>query len=186
MANANKVIRNDQTGQALRFIQTSRDTNGQLLEMESTLRAHSTRPPAHYHPNQDEDFTVLSGELTVQLEGQTKTLRQGDRIHISRNVVHSMWNQSDEEAVVNWRVSPALDTEDFFETAYGLANDGKVGPNGRPALLQAALLMQHFSRVYRLTRPSLFVQRVVFGLLSPLAYVAGYRPTYKKYLNGPA
>ncbi|MDB5240380.1 MAG: cupin protein [Spirosoma sp.] len=183
MAYTNKVIRNAKTGQALRFIQTSRDTNGQLLEMESTFRARSTKPAAHYHPIQDENFTVIAGELTVQIDGQTRTFRPGDRLHIPRNTVHSMWNASDEETVVNWQVSPALDTEFFLETAYGLANEGKTGPDGRPALLQSALLMQHFSRVFRLTSPSLLVQQLVFGLLSPLAYVVGYRPTYKKYLN---
>jgi quercetin dioxygenase-like cupin family protein len=183
MAYSNKVIRNPQTGQTLRFIQTSRDTNGQLLQMESTFRARSTKPAAHYHPNQDEDFTVIAGELTVQIGGQIKAFRQGDRLHIPQNTVHSMWNASDEETIVNWQVSPALDTEDFLETAYGLANEGKIGPNGKPALLQAVLLMQHFSRVFRLTSPALPVQKVVFGLLSPLAYIAGYRPTYDKYLN---
>lgn len=29
-------------------------------------------------------------------------------------------------------VEPALDTEGFFETLYGLARAGKVGPNGQP------------------------------------------------------
>lgn len=168
MAYANKVIRNDQTGQVIRFVRTSRDTNGQLLQMESTFRAQSTKPAAHYHPNQDEDFTVIAGELTVQTGEQTKIFLAGERLHIPRNTVHSMWNTSDVEAVVNWQVSPALDTEEFLETAYGLANEGKVGSNGRQGLLQGALLMQHFSKVFWLTSPSILVQKVVFGLLSPL------------------
>ncbi|GAB4492518.1 MAG: hypothetical protein OHK0019_14590 [Saprospiraceae bacterium] len=42
---------------------------------------------------------------------------------------------------------------------------------------------QGFSREFRLTKPKLWVQRLVFGVLSPFAWLAGYRSTYKKYLD---
>ncbi len=183
MAHSNKVIRNPQTGQQLRFIQTNRDTNGQLLEMEARFRANSVEPAAHFHPRQAEDFTVLAGELTVEIDGQRKILRQGDTLHVPPNTVHSMWNASTAETLVNWQVTPALDTEYFFETAFGLASDGKVGPTGMPPLLQTALLAQHFSNIFRLAKPPRVVQQIIFGVLTPLAYLAGYRPTYKKYLS---
>ncbi|GAB2569131.1 cupin domain-containing protein [Spirosoma areae] len=183
MAFSNKTIHNPKTGQTIRFIRSSHDTGGQLLEMESTFRAHSTKPAAHYHPHQVENFTVLTGELTVQVDGQVKTLRAGDRLHVPQNTVHSMWNASATETTVNWQVSPALNTEYFFETAFGLASDGKVGPTGMPPLLQTTLLANYFSAVFRLAKPSRIIQQVVFGLVSPLAYLAGYRPVYKKYLD---
>lgn len=183
MAHSNKTISNPQTGQQLRFIRTSSDTNGHLLEMEARFRANSIEPAAHYHPRQTEDFKVLSGQLTVKSDGQTKILRQGDTLHIPLNTVHSMWNSSAEETVVNWQVTPALDTEYFFETAFGLASDGKVGSNGMPPLLQTALLSQHFSGIFRLAKPPRAIQMIVFGLLSPLAYLMGFRPTYRKYMS---
>lgn len=183
MAHANKTIRNPKTGQVIRFIRTSRDTNGQWLDMEATFPARSIEPAAHYHPQQDEDFTVVAGELTVQIDRQTKTLRPGDTLHVPRHKVHSMWNGSDAETIVNWQVRPALATEYFFETAFGLATDGKTGPTGRPPLLQTALVARHFSTVYRLAKPPRVIQWVIFGLLAPLAYAVGYRPTYQRYLS---
>lgn len=183
MAYANKTISNNVTGQTIRFIKTAKDTGGQLLEMESTYAAHSTEPAEHYHPHQVEDFTVMSGELTVRVGGQVKTLRQGDKLHIPQNVVHSMWNQSTENVVVNWQVRPAMDTEQFFETAMGLANDGKVNEKGMPPILQVVLMANRFSNVFRLTKPGPSVQKIVFTLLTPFAYLAGYRPTYRKYLD---
>ncbi len=183
MAFPNKTIRNEKTGQQIRFIRTSRDTNGQQLEMEATFRARSTQPAAHYHPNQAEDFTIVSGELTVQIDGQTNVLKPGDSLHIPQNTVHSMWNASDAETVVTWQVQPALNTEYFFETAFGVANNSKTDANGMPSLLQMALLAQHFSDVFRLAAPPNAIQQIVFGVLSPFAYLAGYRPVYKKYLN---
>lgn len=183
MAYVNKTIANKVTGQTIRFIKTAKDTNGQLLEMESTYTAQSTEPAPHYHPHQVEDFTVMSGELTVRIDGALKTLRQGDKLHVPQNTVHSMWNQSGKQTVVNWQVKPAMDTEYFFETATGLANDGKVDEKGMPPILQLVLMANRFSDVFRLTKPGLAVQKIVFALLTPFAYLAGYRPTYRKYLD---
>ena len=183
MAYAQKIIRNPQTGQQIRFLRTGRDTCGQLLEMEATFAGNSAKPVAHYHPYQAEDFRVVSGRLTVQVGGQTKVLGPGDTLHIPRHTVHAMWNASPDETVVNWQVTPALTTDHFFETVFGLASDGTAGANSRPPLLQTVLLVQYFSAVFRLARPPRTIQRVLFSLLSPVAYLAGYRPTYPKYLD---
>ncbi|WP_420151696.1 cupin domain-containing protein [Spirosoma sp.] len=183
MAYANKTITNNITGQSIRFIKTAKETKGQLLEMESTYAAHSTEPAEHYHPHQVEDFTVLSGELTVRVDGAVKTLRRGDKLHVAQNKVHSMWNQSHEAAVVNWQVKPAMDTEYLFETLTGLANDGKVNAKGLPSFLQLVLMANRFLNVIRLTKPGLVTQKILFTALTPFAYLAGYRPTYRKYFD---
>ncbi|GAB3917454.1 cupin domain-containing protein [Larkinella terrae] len=183
MAYANKVISNTKTGQEIRFIQTKNDTDGELLEMEAAFRAHSSEPVAHYHPHQTEDFQVLSGKLTVRMNGKVRLFRAGDRFHIPKNTVHAMWNPTDQKTVVNWRVTPALDTEYFLETTTGLANDGKTNASGIPSVLQLSLLINRFSRVFRLTKPGPVVQKVVFSLLTPVACVLGYKATYAKYLD---
>ncbi|GAB4013369.1 cupin domain-containing protein [Spirosoma sp. KCTC 42546] len=183
MAYANKTIRNTLTGQVIRFIKTGKDTAGELLEMEAWYEGQSIEPAPHYHPHQAEDFTILSGELTTKINGQLKTLRAGDKLHIPKNTVHSMWNQSGEKTIVKWQVQPALDTEYFFETATGLANDGKTNALGMPNFLQGLLLINRFSSVYRLTKPKFFVQKIAFLVLAPVAYLLGYRPTYTKYLD---
>ena len=183
MAYKNKYISNTRTGQSYRFVQTARDTSGKLLEMESTFRPGSPEPAPHYHPHQTEDFTVMAGELTVRMEGQLIRLKAGDTLRVPPNTVHSMWNASATLATVNWQVKPALETEFFFETITGLINEGHVGPNGRPPLLQSTLLANHFSSVFRLAKPSYALQRAFFSIISPIARLVGYRATYDRYLN---
>jgi quercetin dioxygenase-like cupin family protein len=183
MAFKNKLIRNTVTGQEIRFLQTAIDTAGQLLEMESTYQAYSKEPAVHYHPHQAEDFEVLSGELTVRIHGQQNVLKAGDKLHIPRNVVHAMWNASGYKTIVNWQVRPAMNTEHLLETASGLASDGKVNENGMPPLLQTALMVNRFSKVFRIAKPPFIVQRILFTILTPFAYLAGYRPSYKQYLD---
>ena len=183
MAYRNKTIWNPTTGQTIRFLKTAAETNGQFLEMESTFGIHSKEPPLHYHPNQDESFTVLSGELVVRMNGEIKQFAAGTRFEVPRGTSHAMWNDSSLPAIVNWRVSPALNTEMFFENTMGLAMDGKTNAKGMPNILQIALIANKYDNIFRLSKPSFAVQKIVFSILTPFAYLAGYRPSYDKYLN---
>lgn len=183
MAYRGKIIRNEVTGQSIRFVTTSKDSKGELLEMVTSFTPHSTPPASHYHPEQHEEFSVLEGELTVKLDGRTIVLRKGEFIDIPKNSNHSMWNASDKKTIVSWKVMPALNTEYFLETATGLANDGKVNTIGRPGLLQVALLASRHRGEFRLSKPSFIVQRILFLLLSPVALLAGKRASYPEYIN---
>jgi quercetin dioxygenase-like cupin family protein len=183
MAYRNKIIRNPKTGQKIRFLQTAKDSDGQLLEMEATFSPYSQEPKSHYHPIQEEDFKVVTGKLNVKLNGELIVLKAGDTLHISKNEVHAMWNEAKEKAVVNWKVRPALETEYLLETTMGLATDGKTDKDGMPNILQAAIMIKRFSNVFRLSKPSFLVQSIVFTLLEPIALLIGYKAVYPKYLD---
>jgi quercetin dioxygenase-like cupin family protein len=183
MAYPGKEINNLKTGQSIRFIQTAKDTQGQLLEMESSWKPFSKEPAPHFHPRQEETFTVISGEITVRINGEVIRLAAGEQLFIPKNTVHSMWNSSAAKAVVNWKVAPALETEDLLETATGLANDGKTNKDGTPSLLQAALLMERYKEEFRLAKPSPFIQTLVFTSLRPFAMMAGHKCYYPEYID---
>ena len=183
MAYPNKIISNPKTGQTIKFLKTASDTGGQFLEMESTLKPGSEEPPLHYHPFQEENFSIISGDLTVKLNGELKTYSVGDHFHVPKNTHHSMWNQSSQPVTIRWKISPALNTETFFENTIGLANDGKTNQKGMPNILQVALIANRYNHIFRLAKPPFVIQRIVFGILTPFAYLAGYRSSYDKYLQ---
>ena len=183
MAYKGKIINNKKNGQQIKFIHTSDDSGGELLEMESLFQPHSTEPVPHYHPSQEELFTVLEGEISVRINGQVKILKQNDTLRIKKKQVHSMWNHSTSAAKVNWKVMPALDTEYFLENGVGIANEKKTNDQGMPGILQVALLANRFSNVFRIARPPYAVQKILFGILTPFSYLAGYRPCYKKFVD---
>ena len=183
MAYKNKLLINHLTGQDILFLQTAKDTDGKYLEMETTYHSNSTEPPLHYHPFQSEDFTVLSGEVTVKLNSGKRILKQGDTLHINPKESHAMWNASGNKAVVNWKVQPAMNTENLFETMNGLIKDRKTNGKGMPGILQISLTISKFSPVFRLTKPSYIVQKILFSIIKPVALLAGYRGMYKKYID---
>ena len=90
MAYKNKTIANPIVGQNIKFLQTAKDTQGKLLEMEASYRPYSKEPPPHYHPQQQEDFIILKGQMTVRLEGKILLLNENDTLHIPANTIHSM------------------------------------------------------------------------------------------------
>ena len=182
MAYKNKVITNPLVGQNIKFLQTAKDTGGKLLEMEASYRPYSKEPPPHYHLYQEEDFVIIKGQMTVRLDGKILLLNENDTLHIPANTIHSMWNNSSTMAVINWKIQPALDAEYFFENASGLAADKKRTKRMR-SLLQRSLLANKFSKVFRLSKPPFFIQKTLFIVLTPFAWVMGYRASYKRYLD---
>jgi quercetin dioxygenase-like cupin family protein len=183
MAFPGKVITNSKNGQTYRFIQTAASSGGKVLEMESLYIPNTPEPILHYHPGQDEYFKILDGEVTVRTGAELRVLRAGDELHIPAGTHHGMWNPTKNPAIVNWKTIPALKTEIFFETITGLVNDGKTDQKGKPHLLQTAMTINHFSDMFRLVKPPYLVQKILFYAITPLAWLLGYRATYKKYLD---
>jgi quercetin dioxygenase-like cupin family protein len=180
MARKDEVLDNPVTGQRIIFRRTSEDTNGALLEVESVYtKPTPSRPPVHYHPGQEERFEVLSGELRVLIDGEARTLGEGETLLVPPGTTHSMWAEA-EGVRVNWQTRPALETEAFFETISGLSRDAKTGGKGTPNLLQAAVIARAYSEEFRLARPPWPVQRIIFAVLAPLGRLFGYRASYPK------
>jgi hypothetical protein len=75
----------------------------------------------------------------------------------------------------------------MIKNLYGLAQDGKTDAKGKPGLLQASLFAREFEDVLRFTKPTRTVQKVLFGVLAPIARLLGYRGSYPEYLmRGPS
>ena len=178
MAKSGEVLENPATGQRIVFKQTSGDTGGALLEVESVYTKPSpSKPPTHYHPTQEEVFEVLEGELRAAVDDEDRTLAEGDTLVIPPRTRHTMWAEN-AGTRVNWQTRPALRTEVFFEALYGLAREGKTDERGTPNLLQAAVIAHAYSDEFRLARPPWPVQRILFALLAPLGRLLGYRASY--------
>jgi quercetin dioxygenase-like cupin family protein len=104
------------SGNILRFIRTAAETDGELLEMESTYRESAQLPPAHFHPRQDEHFEVLEGTVRTIIDGVEQSHATGETFHVPAGAVHQMVGEAGTR--LNWQVRPALRTAEFFEGLY--------------------------------------------------------------------
>lgn len=138
----------------------------------------------HVHPNLQESFLVLCGELGTRVAGAERTLHAGEQATAAAGVTHDWWNAGSEEASVLVEISPP-ETRllDVILTMWGLANAGKTNAKGMPGPLQLALTAKEFDDVIRFTKPPRIVQRAIFGLLAPIGHRRGYRASYPEYLQ---
>ena len=73
---------------------------------------------------------------------------------------------------------PALKIDRFFESYFGLAQDGKLNEDGSPSFWQLAVMAPYFGDGIRTPSLPWAVQRVIFGLLGPVGRLLGYRARY--------
>src|SRR5947199_6922960 len=83
----------------------------------------------HLHPALVERFTVLEGELTLKLDGQTSVLREGETGVIEPGVWHDWWNAADRDARVRVEVTPRERFGPMIEPR--MASRGLGIPTGR-------------------------------------------------------
>ncbi|MEM6498792.1 MAG: cupin domain-containing protein [Pseudomonadota bacterium] len=60
---------------------------------------HRAEPIRHFG---EEMFYLISGEITVEIEGVREILRAGDTIHFDSGRTHSTWNHGADEAAILW------------------------------------------------------------------------------------
>jgi quercetin dioxygenase-like cupin family protein len=163
------------------FQKTAQDTDGELLRIELFV-SPCDGTPLHVHPRQQEYFKTLSGTLSVQVGEVHRRLGEGEEAIVPLGNSHRWWNDTNEEACILVELRPALNSEIFFETLYGLARDGKTDENGAPNLLQQAVTLTGINKgeIY-LSWPPIPVQKALLATLAPLGKLLGYKGHYPKY-----
>ena len=182
MARAGERIYNPVQGDWIEFRQTAQDTGGELMSGELVVSPRGGNP-LHVHPLQEEHFEVLSGTLGVQIGDEQRSLGEEEEATVPPGTPHRWFNESDdEEAHVLVELRPALNTETFFETLYGLARDGRTDENGAPNILQQAVTFNGINKgeIY-LAWPPVAVQKALLAALAPVGRLLGYKDHYPRY-----
>ena len=185
MATAGESIENPVTGERLSFVSTAADTGGELLAIDVQMRAGGRIAAAHVHPQQEERFAVLSGSIRLRIDGRERAASAGEQVVVAAGVPHAWWNDAPVDATVRVEFRPALDTETFFETFFGLARDGRTNRKGMPNLLQSLVLVADLGDSCPvLPNPPHQLQRLVARALAPVGRLVGYRAVYPRHSPG--
>jgi len=114
------------------FLTTSRQSNGEKTLMEVTIGPKGG-VPLHYHKRFSETFNVLEGELSVQVGKEKIKLKPGDKTKAPKNTNHRFFNTSNKPVRFTVELNPASEGfENVLRIGFGLARDGKSGPDGLP------------------------------------------------------
>lgn len=102
------------------------ETNGEVSRVELEVEAHQAGPPAHLHPGQREFYTVMQGELTVKLDGETRVVGPGEEIEVPVGATHTFANRTGEVIRFVAEHSPALRFEEYIRAVHStIASHGR-------------------------------------------------------------
>jgi mannose-6-phosphate isomerase-like protein (cupin superfamily) len=178
MIRAGDTLENPITGERIVFRQTSRETNGEAVVIETYVQPDGFVAAAHVHPSQEERFEVLRGAVGFRVGRKKLVAGPGQRLTVPAGTAHRFWNAGDEVAHFVCEIRPALQFESLIETMFTLAAEGRTNRKGMPGLLQLAVIAEaHFDTV-RLPFPPAVLQRFGLALGSPVGRALGYRPVY--------
>ena len=170
MAHRGQTLENTASGERITFHQTSANPGGQLLAVDLELPANRRVPGGqHIHPSQEERFEVVEGTMRFKLGRKRVIAGPGDVVVVPAGQKHDFANVGDDDALVRVEVRPALKMEQLFETAVGLAEQGRTMLGGIRRPLELALFTEEFEDEVQGAFPPRWLQRIV---LAPLAWFA--------------
>ena len=159
----------------LKFVITkaAADTDGEFIELEGTMRAHSGGPPIHVHPHQEETYRVTSGTADVFLDGRWHVVRAGESLTVPKGAPHTIKNEHDEDVTaMNWH-RPAARFEEFSRTFHRLATSGRIKslpPKDPSSLIYAAMLFTEYEDTQIVVKPPTVVLRFLAFVGRRLGY----------------
>ncbi len=180
MPSKGHIIIDPTNGDSYGVIETAKDTNGERVTVKTMLKSKGQVVPKHFHVLQDETFEVISGQLTVLLEGKTHRISAGKKITLPKNIPHNHYNDENSPVTYLHSVTPALDFDYLIEYLVGLAADGK-SKNGKYGLVQELVTLKYLDSKSFLADIPVGLQKVLMNTIAPIARLLGNRAVYKKY-----
>jgi quercetin dioxygenase-like cupin family protein len=162
-------------GERLTFLNTGKETNGEVLEMDVSFKPTAETnilkwQDTHVHPYQEERFKVISGSVRFRVGDHEQVLAPGQSISGPPKVVHG-WNSADgKEIHMLAEFRPALHTDaaaaSFFRAG---STEGKI------PLLQAMVIMSEFDGLAYPPNKSPFFMQTFVKVLAPIGRLLGYK-----------
>jgi len=163
---------------------TTLSSNNNVFATEWTVLPNGHAPFEHIHVNQDEIFTVQSGELRVVIDGVEHLASVGESITVPKGIKHIAFNNSTTETlncVLEYK--PALDHLVFMRCFNGLTNDGFIDKKGGIDIPKMGYFMVKM-KAKCLARPS-NIPAPIFAIALRVFYIrgvlSGWDKLFKKY-----
>lgn len=179
-----RTVKHQITGEQITFLETAEETAGKFLHIEVSLPAQGDGPPLHLHDEFEEEFEVISGQLTVKLGKEEVILQPGEKKLVTLNTAHTFTNNHDEPVVFRVRLTPPSQFEQSVRIHYGLIDDGLVDAKGNPKNLAHTALILSMQNTLVAGIP-LGIQRKFFAWLVKRGHKKNAYAGFEKYTGKP-
>ncbi len=166
------------TKSKLRVLTSTEETQGKSVIFEFENQPDDIGPPAHFHPDKEESFTVIEGELTVKVAGKITVLKAGENAVVPKNTSHTFWNASQKPVLFTSEHKPARQFESFIKSIYDMDYDGLVNEKGSPPLMKLMPMIQARTGEQWMDSPPVFIQRMGIFVMGTIGKILGNKKSY--------
>jgi len=159
------------------FDQTILSHSDGWVQTRLAIRPQAPGPPVHLHENFEESFTVKQGTLSIEVNGQVRTLKPGETIRIPRLTPHRPFNETDETVIVESdddRKSIPDKFAYYLSQLYPFVDKLGKNPGNFPVIMQFSVYGDDMD-TWIADGPPIFVQKSMRFLLAPTARLLGYK-----------
>jgi mannose-6-phosphate isomerase-like protein (cupin superfamily) len=147
--------------------------NGDALRIEIWTQPGGGVLAEHVHPNLEERYEVLEGEVTFRVDQKPRRAGPGERLVVPAGVRHSFQTTGQGIAHLVVDADPALELRESIEEGVRLARTEKLTASGKPrglrTLIEAAALAHRYRATVILSSPPPAMQRLLFPMLARFA-----------------
>lgn len=131
----------------------------------------------HIHPHADETFIVRSGRLKVVIHGEAHIVKAQQSVTVRRGAPHYFVNAHTGDTHLSLIFDPPQQHRRFFANFATLTECRKnwFSTKGKPAFLLMALVLHRYRDHLYLAGPPVWLQKLIFASLTPVACLLGYR-----------
>ncbi|HEU0024259.1 MAG TPA: cupin domain-containing protein [Thermoleophilaceae bacterium] len=145
------------------------EADGENLFVDTWLEAGGGLP-AHFHPRQEEIWSVLDGEIRFQLGDEKRVIGPEDgEMVVAPGTKHAIEAVLDREVHLRCHVRPARELQAFLEDSAAAAREGLFMRGGIPRNLRGARWAARFLKQHRedvvMTFPPRPMQSAMIALL---------------------
>src|SRR5262249_55556717 len=137
----------------------------------------------HFHEDFTQTWEALSGEGRIEVDGQEREFRTGDRVVVEPGTKHrDPWNPSSAELHVRGSFAPPNEFIEAFFDAYAhqltLGEKGNLNDQDEPPLLQILVLIKETDARSYGASPPVAIQKATLPLMAAAGRLRGFKPSY--------
>jgi quercetin dioxygenase-like cupin family protein len=140
--------------------------NGVIL-----IKSGADGPPIHTHPEQEEYFTVISGQLEVYQKNKWIALKAGEKIFTPKNTAHSYRSRSAENCLFKYHLTPKRNFSNMLLTFEKLTTERKLNSTSDiKSIIYLALTFKKFRSEITSVNPPQFVINIMASIGTLLGF----------------
>ena len=112
----------------------------------SSMKGGVDGPPIHKHPHQQQEFTIVEGEMEIFLNGKWNKKSKGDSVTVPPDTPHSYRSRSQEDCLFEYKIIPHGEFSEMIRCFGRLTDAGTVkGTKDFKSLAHFALAFKKYS-----------------------------------------